>query len=702
MRTGKYIAPLLLYALCAMGHAPIGATTTGDSLDSLRHLLRNAQSDSAKVELYITISRQQHRGRHHELACVADADNAVKLAAQLDNTLLYAKSIDNLGLLYRYHQYYAEAYPLHKAAFDRVEHLSEVPPLSKMIYANNAGVAARHDGEYANAVKYYLKSLTIARQENDKRNMEIASSGIGIMLMGIDGREEEGLAYMRKALELAKEAGNTLGQAMHYLSIGSYHDDRGEYVQAREYFRELHALNTTMDDKNGLAITYQALGVSYAREGKDLRQAERHFVQAERYFTDLGNEIGLAHSLYSLGDIRYRNGQLTEAMPYFIKALGTGRTHNNKNLIQQSAERIAAIYEDQHDYAEAITYYKTAQSYKDSIARTEQETAVTALKRKYDFENKERAISLLTHEKLLKEAELDRRVLTIYLMAGVVILLLGLIFFLLRIRRLRKNTEMLTAKRKADKVRAEYEKSLMEAEMIATRMQINPHFMFNSLSAIKYMIQKNESDNAMKYLVIFSRFIRRVLETSERPIHTVAEELELLDNFLKLESNRFDTNFEYHIHDRVNQWADRPVMPAMLLHPFVENAIWHGLLLSDKPRKTLTITATSSHAAIHISIEDNGVGFMEGHTKVNGHNSMGHRITDRRVELYNKSFADRIDWQIEGLRDGCGNLDGTRVHLTIGVDSGVEQPEYTTVLDSLRLNTQKRGEEVSNYEWNNS
>lgn len=677
--------------------AGVALSPSNNTLDSLRALLQNEANDSMKVERYIQLSRHYHRGSHNERTCIGQADSAVKLAADIGNTLLYAKSLDNLGLLHRYHQYYAAAFPLHKEAFDLIENLAQATPLSKMIYANNAGVAARHDGEDADAVQYYLKSLTIAREVNDAKNKEIASSGIGIVLMSIAGREDEGLDYMHQALELAKDAGNTLGQAMHYLSIGSYYDDRGEYRAAREYFGELESLNEGMGDKNGLAITYRAIGASFLREGMDLQQAERYFQRARVYFAEVENEIGLAYVLYSLGDIRHRNQQVAESLPYFQQAMQTGLVHKNKNLVQQSAERIAQVYEEQRDPTNAIAYYKTAQLYKDSIARIEQEIAVTAIKRKYDFESKEGEIRLLTKEKLLKEAELERRVLTIYLMSGVVIFLLGLIFFQIRIRRLRKRALALIAKQREDKVRAEYEKSLMEAEMIAARMQVNPHFMFNSLSAIKYMIQNNESENAMKYLVIFSRFIRRVLETSEHPIHTVSAELKLLDDFLKLETNRFDDDFEYHVHDGIKQWADRRVMPAMLLQPFVENAIWHGLLPSAKPLKKLAITATSSDSAIHIIIEDNGVGFVERGTKIHGHTSMGHRITDRRIELYNKSFADHIDWQIHGITDECGNLVGTRVLLTICIDRGAGRPGHKPASEPIRV-VKQNTESASNLE----
>lgn len=680
------VSILLLIAQVIMVPIYCLASTAQSDLDSLQRLLLAEQNDSVRVELQIKISRQQHRKDHHEQACVEVATAAVEQAAVMDDIALYAKSMDNLGLLYRYHQYYSESLPLHKRAFDMVEG-TDVPPLSKMIYANNTGVAARHNGDFDIAVKYYLKSLSIAEMEGDKKNMEIASNGLGNAFMNLPGREEEALGYFNQAFEIAKESDNKLGQAMNYLSISGYYVEIGKHALAREYLTELRRLNEEMGDKNGMAITYQALGNSFLAEHKDLRTAKSYFEIAKRRFEEIGNETGMAQALYSLGTIHYKNDQLNDGLSYFFKAMEVGKRLNNKNLIQRNAEMISCIYEESRNPTEALRYYKMAQAYKDSIALTDQRTAIAAIKSRYDFERKEQQIELLTKDRQLQEAQLKSSNLVIYLMSGLLALLLGFIFFQVRIRRIRKKATALVEERERDKLKAQYEKSLMEAEMIATRMQVNPHFMFNSLSAIKFMIQSGENAKAMQYLVTFSRFIRSVLETSEEPVHSVDTELQLLANFLKLEENRFDTDFSYHIRNDIHQWADRKVIPALLLQPFVENAIWHGLLPSERAEKTISITAHSDASGIVIVIVDNGVGFKQPTAPRNdGHTSIGHKITDKRIELYNSSFPDHIDWNIEPINDDTGHPTGTRVQVTIRINASVE-PQSRDVIQPLITET---------------
>src|SRR5690606_10555585 len=117
---------------------------------------------------------------------------------------------------------------------------------------NNTGVAARHNGNFDVSVEYYLKALSIAEKEQNQKNQEIANNGLGIAMMNIPGREQEALAYLRRALEIAKASHNTLGQAMNYLSIGSYYDEIGDHQVARDYFFELKRLNNKMDDTNGI------------------------------------------------------------------------------------------------------------------------------------------------------------------------------------------------------------------------------------------------------------------------------------------------------------------------------------------------------------------------------------------------------------------------------------------------------------------
>lgn len=675
---GIIIAVIIGFSVVFSFHA------VAQQLDSLELLLKNTPVDSAYVENQLTVSRLYHRQNQHGDRCMKLAAEAVQHAVDLGDIYLYAKALDNLGLLYRYHQYYAQAIPLHQKAFDLTEML-DIPPLSKMIFANNTGVAARHNGNFDVSVAYYLKALSIAEKEQDAKNQEIANNGLGIALMNIRGREEEALAHLRRALEIAKASDNTLGQAMNYLSIGSYYDEIGNHKVAREYLFELKRLNNEMDDKNGIAITLEAIGNSYLMENKDLQTARAYFERSLQLYKQLNNPLGQATVLTSIGDVFRQRGQLNQALAAYFQAYEVSDELQHYSMIQHTATAISSAYERQGNTKQAFTYYRIAQQYKDSLALHQQEIAISALKHQYDFESKEAQIELLTKDKQLADAKLHRRNLVIFVMCGLFAAILGFAFFKIRMRRLKGKADELIKRQKDARMKALYEKNLMEAEIIATRMQINPHFMFNCLGSIRFLIERSENERALNYLVNFSGFTRRVLEISHRPVHRVSDELKLLAQYLKLEKNRFDDSFSYQIKNEMEQWEERDVIPALLLQPFVENAICHGLSPSNRKEKCLQITAKTGAAHIQLMIEDNGVGLTDCETVQTGHTSMGHKITDKRINLFNASYQDHIQWRIENLLDPDGKVGGTRVQITIFIVDNKEGGSEDNVTVNLPL-----------------
>src|SRR5690606_17258047 len=214
----------------------------------------------------------------------------------------------------------------------------------KMIFANNTGVAARHNGNFDVSVAYYLKALSIAEKEHDHKNQEIANNGLGIALMNIPGREQEALAHLRRSLEIAKASNNTLGQAMNYLSIGSYYDEIGDHKVARDYFFKLKRLNDEMEDKNGIAITLEAIGNSYLMENKDLQTAKAYFERSLQLYKQLNNPLGQATVLTSIGDVFRQRGQLNQALAAYFQAYEVSDELQHYSMIQHTATAISGAY----------------------------------------------------------------------------------------------------------------------------------------------------------------------------------------------------------------------------------------------------------------------------------------------------------------------------------------------------------------------
>lgn len=241
-----------------------------------------------------------------------------------------------------------------------------------------------------------------------------------------------------------------------------------------------------------------------------------------------------------------------------------------------------------------------------------------------------------------------------------------------------RSEEIITMTREVEReraalVRADLEKKLSEMEMMALRSQMNPHFLFNSLNSIKYFILSNQNSKASEYLSRFSKLIRQILDHSRHNLIRLDAELAALQLYLEIEANRFDDKFEFSIDVEEHIQTDSIRIPPMLLQPFVENAIWHGLLHSPKPEKILRIqirTFNSSDGYLFV-IEDNGVGRKRSQEIKNGsvkqHKSVGIGLTENRIRLFNSHSGKDIRLDIEDLYLD-GEAMGTRVTIRLNAN----------------------------------
>lgn len=229
------------------------------------------------------------------------------------------------------------------------------------------------------------------------------------------------------------------------------------------------------------------------------------------------------------------------------------------------------------------------------------------------------------------------------------------------------NTQSKLQEQEQKRLNAEYEKELAESEMLARRLQIHPHFIFNCLNAIKYLIQSEQNEKASLYLVIFSKFIRMVLDSSEKNVIPIETEIEIMESYLKLEKQRFDNNFNYELHIHDIEKLKNAYVPPLILQPFIENSIWHGLLNSTKESKIVKIEISAKKNDILIVIEDNGIGRKEAnkHSIKNLYKSMGISLTKKRIKLYNHNFNHVLNFKIIDKIDNNEISLGTRVEMTI-------------------------------------
>jgi sensor histidine kinase YesM len=216
-----------------------------------------------------------------------------------------------------------------------------------------------------------------------------------------------------------------------------------------------------------------------------------------------------------------------------------------------------------------------------------------------------------------------------------------------------------------------FEQQLAEIQMMALRAQMNPHFIFNCLNSIQLYTTSNDAAKASLYLNRFSQLIRLVLENSRSERVTLANELEALRLYLEMESMRFKDKLGFKIEIDTSLDTDLIEIPPLLLQPYVENAIWHGLMHKQEGGMVQVKVDPMPEDCLRITITDNGIGRAKAaelkSLSATRHKSFGMKVTGERISLINRLYQTHTRVQIHDLTDTAGKPAGTEVVLEIPI-----------------------------------
>jgi hypothetical protein len=303
------------------------------------------------------------------------------------------------------------------------------------------------------------------------------------------------------------------------------------------------------------------------------------------------------------------------------------------------------LYDTQNLLRKALDEYIQYHLTLDKLNNFEQVAAIEEITNKYEADKKEQTISLLSQEKALSDLQVRQFRGMMFALGG--LLLLAIFIALLFIRMIR--------------IRSEQRSVVLEQKLL--RSQMNPHFIFNALSNISNLVEKKDNASASRYLNRFARLVRHILESTREDFIMLEDELKNLENYLELQMLRFSNKFSYSItmDDDIDP-GEMMVLP-MLIQPFVENAIEHGI----KPKEGDGHVIISFHKQgemITCEVEDDGIG-REQSLKVEsvkaGHRSYGVTIAKERLAAMSKKLRRSVRLRIIDLQTDAGKASGTRV-----------------------------------------
>jgi LytS/YehU family sensor histidine kinase len=215
-----------------------------------------------------------------------------------------------------------------------------------------------------------------------------------------------------------------------------------------------------------------------------------------------------------------------------------------------------------------------------------------------------------------------------------------------------------------EKTRGEFLERVSASEMKALRSQMNAHFLYNSLNAIRLLVLQNDSDNAEKYLVKFARLMRFILDNSRQEWVSLASELNQLELYIELEQLRFDNSFDFSIQTDASLQKEAISIPSMIIQPYIENAILHGI--AHKTGKGLILLSLKPvNNQLECTVEDNGVGrekaAMLKQNNISSHNSIGLIMTEERLQLISEMTGKEATVTMIDKFSDTGAPAGTKV-----------------------------------------
>ena len=569
------------------------------------------------------------------------------------NKRLLGKSLSQLGEVYLYHQQFdlaitnfedalqanktlktklllgealLRAGKLQKAERElkELQDQKRLPPYQRIELFELLGDVKKESNEIILAQKYYEEGLKISKKNQVAPKITDLTSKLAESYALSDKRiEAEG--YFGSSLELSKK------------------ESPKRAIQESEKVADFYNRTNRFNDE----IKQRINSLSQLRELEDK-------VVVEEKGTSTTDTITPQRINYKIGRAYVAQNRLNEAIPYLQKSIVEADTEDDLLIQKEATRKLSEVYENKGDFSKAFKSYQNYVALVDTLyVRKEQEIGRLARMNREIARKQNRISSLeqerelsqskyslaLTEQQLFEERNKWQKGLIYSLILGMALLALTAFFFYRTNKQQQLNNNLLALK--------------------SLRSQMNPHFIFNALNSVNNYIAKNDERSANRFLSEFSVLMRTILENSEEDFISFSKELELLQLYVKLEHSRFPEKFDYEININEHVVIDAFNIPPMLIQPYIENAIWHGLRYKEE-KGFLKIEVTQvNENVLTVTIVDNGIGRKKS-AALKTHNqkkqkSKGMGNIKKRIEILNEMYQNKVQVGISDLDpDGTG------------------------------------------------
>jgi tetratricopeptide (TPR) repeat protein len=476
---------------------------------------------------------------------------------------------------------------------------------------------------YTSAIDNYKKGLAVAQKHLIKPKVTDLNSKIA-KTYNASGKQEQAKGYFDNSLNLASK------------------ENKKRAVEEKVTVADFQNTNRAYDDE--IQLRKQVL--------EDIKDIEKD--------TLIDNESALTTQKqnYKIGNAYFLQKDYANAIPYLEKSIKEANIREDLIVKKDATRKLSDVYFDAGNYEKALAIYKEYTEVVDELYIKKEQELAQAARFNRNIAEKQNRITTLESDRKLSESVYQltnernkRQQWIIYSLIGGLLLLLVAAYFMYKyIRQQRLANNLLALK--------------------SLRSQMNPHFIFNALNSVNSFIASNDERTANKYLSDFSQLMRAVLENSDEDFIPLKKEIELLELYTKLEHFRFKDKFDYTISLDETIAVDDYQIPPMLLQPYIENAVWHGLRYKTEKGHLHIHIDKKNDTEITITIADDGIGRERSKDLKTDHqkkqNSKGMGNIKKRVAILNDMYKDKIAVSIEDFQ----MLDdvGTKVVVTLKKD----------------------------------
>ncbi|OSY87073.1 hypothetical protein WH52_13510 [Tenacibaculum holothuriorum] len=565
---------------------------------------------------------------------------------------IFAKNL--YGRFYRNKTQYDKSILKYKEALELAREVGSLE--AEVVTLNQLGVVYRRQDKIKTALNYHHLALEmLTKATNQTKDIKISTSisinSIGNIYLALK-QYELALERFEKSIGIQQDVEDKRGLAINHQNIGFAYKNLGDFEIALKNYKKSLDYNNQNNDELGKVICHNSISDILIKQGK-YEEAYKYIIEVLPLAEKIGNKYYLSEVYNTLGWVYIKTDKLDKGEKYVKMAFDIAKKNNMPSSLSAAYNHLSELNLKRKEYREAFDNYKKAIDIDRETFNEKNIVYVTSLINKYENEVSKNRLESLAREKDIAELNLTRN-RNILIITLVSLALFSVVLYSIYRQRLLNN-----------------EKKILMLEQEALQSQMNPHFVFNALNSIKLYIINNEQKNAVYYLNKFSKLIRNILDASKVKEVTLHEELKTMNLYMSIENIRFSNEIEYvqKIDDGLN--LERIKVPPLILQPFLENSIWHGLSSKKGEKKVELSVSKISDEFIQIDIEDNGIGREEAFkiksNKSLNRKSIGIDLTKERLQNFTNEFKNHFSLEYFDLKDDEGKPTGTRVSIRVPI-----------------------------------